>query len=198
MNNIPKSLQTIIEQFSRFPGVGQKSAMRMAIMLLKWNESEVKRLGQNIYELRDRLYLCHECGALSDTNPCTICADSERLSEMLCLVSDWDSLLAIEQGKFYQGKYVILDGLLGINDRNSLESERLFRILDKGEVTELVLALGATTEAEATASYIREQVSRRYPRVSVSRLAQGIPLGAEVKFMDRETLKQSLNFRQKL
>ncbi len=197
-NNIPESLQSIIDQFAHFPGVGQKSAMRMAMVLLKWSESEVKRLGQNIYELRDKLHLCTECGALSDTNPCKICADPDRLSHMICLVSEWDSMLTLEEGNFYQGKYCILGGLLGSTERSMLETDRLFRLLDSGEVTELVFALGATSEAEATASYVREQVSRLYPNVKISRLAQGIPLGAEVKFMDKETLKQSLAFRQEL
>ncbi len=196
--NIPEALQDIIDQFSHFPGVGQKSAMRMAMMLLNWSESEVKRMGKNIFELRDKLHLCSSCGALSDINPCKVCADPERECHILCLVNEWDSMLTIEEGGFYQGKYVILGGLIGSTERSMLETDRLFRILEKGEVKELVLALGATTEAEATASYIREHVSSRYPHIQVSRLAQGIPLGAEVKFMDRETLKQSLNYRQVL
>ncbi len=198
MSNIPESLQTIIDHFAHLPGVGKKSAMRMAMVLLKWNEGEVKRMGQNIFELRDKLHLCSECNALSDVNPCLICSNPDRLSTMICLVSDWDSMLTIEEGAFYKGKYVILNGLLGMNDSSSLEIDRLFRILDKNEVKELVLALGATAEAEATASYVREQVSRFYPQIEVTRLAQGIPLGAEVKFMDRETLKQSLDYRQKI
>ncbi len=198
MNNIPQSLQSIIDQFSHFPGVGQKSAMRMAMILLQWSESEVKRLGQNIFELRDKLHLCSHCGALSDINPCAICSNPERNPSMICLVSEWDSMLTLEEGHFYDGKYVILGGLLGSTDRNLLEINRLFRALDNEEVKELVLALGATAEAEATADYIREQVQERYPHIKVSRLAQGIPLGAEVKFMDKETLKQSLAYRQSI
>ncbi len=198
MNNIPQSLQSIIDQFSHFPGVGQKSAMRMAMMLLQWSESEVKRLGQNIFELRDKLHLCSHCGALSDVNPCAICSNPERNPHMICLVSEWDSMLTLEEGHFYDGKYVILGGLLGSTDRSMLELNRLFRALENEEVNELVLALGATTEAEATADYIREQVQARFSHIQVTRLAQGIPLGAEVKFMDKETLKQSLAFRQSI
>ncbi len=198
MNNIPQSLQSIIDQFSHFPGVGQKSAMRMAMMLLQWSESEVKRMGQNIFELRDKLHLCTHCGALSDVNPCAICSNPERSTEMLCLVSEWDSMLTLEEGHFYQGKYVILGGLIGLAERSQLELGRLFKALDNEEVKELVLALGATAEAEATADYVREQVQERYPHITVTRLAQGIPLGAEVKFMDKETLKQSLTYRQSI
>lgn len=186
---------------ARLPGLGPKSAMRAAMTLLKWPEAEVRRLGKNIYELRDQLHLCGRCGSLSDTDPCPLCADPERKDDTLCLVAEWDSLLTLEEGNFYRGQYLILGGLLAPLDHSpaeSLEMGRLMARLAEGRVHELILALGATAEAEATASYVREAVSRRFPDMRVTRLAQGIPLGAEVKFMDRETLRQSLQFRQEL
>ena len=124
-----------------------------------------------------------------------------RAADMLCLVSEWDSMLTLEEGGFYKGKYFILGGLLSPLDSRSyeyLEMDRLMARLEKGEVKELVLALGATAEAEATAVYVREKVLARFPAVKVTRLAQGIPLGAEVKFMDKETLRQSLQYRQEI
>ena len=110
-------------------------------------------------------------------------------------------MLTLEEGNFYKGQYFILGGLLAPLDHSpaeSLEMDRLLARLNEGEVRELILALGATAEAEATAGYVREAVQRRFPDVRVTRLAQGIPLGAEVKFMDRETLRQSLRYRQDL
>ena len=130
-----------------------------------------------------------------------MCADPERARDTLCLVAEWDSMLTLEEGNFYKGQYFILGGLLAPLDHSpaeSLEMDRLLARLDEGEVRELILALGATAEAEATAGYVREAVQRRFPDVRVTRLAQGIPLGAEVKFMDRETLRQSLRYRQDL
>ena len=199
MQRIPEPLKELVDQMARLPGLGPKSAMRAAMSLLKWPEAEVRRLGKGVYELRDTLHLCSRCGALSDSDPCPVCADASRDAAQLCLVAEWDSMLTMEEGNFYRGLYFILGGLLAPLDNSpagSLEMERLYGRLAEGEVRELILALGATADAEATASYVREQVGRRFPGVRVSRLAQGIPLGAEVRFMDRETLRQSLRYRQ--
>ncbi len=201
MQRIPEPLKELVDQMARLPGLGPKSAMRAAMSLLKWPETEVRRLGKGVYELRDTLHLCSRCGALSDSDPCPVCADASRDAAQLCLVAEWDSMLTMEEGNFYRGLYFILGGLLAPLDNSpagSLEMERLYGRLAEGEVRELILALGATADAEATASYVREQVGRRFPGVRVSRLAQGIPLGAEVRFMDRETLRQSLRYRQEL
>ena len=201
MQRIPEPLKELVDQLARLPGLGPKSAMRAAMSLLKWPEAEVRRLGKGVFDLRDTLHLCGRCGALSDSDPCAVCADATRDASQLCLVAEWDSMLTMEEGNFYRGLYFILGGLLAPLDNSpaeSLEMERLFKRLAEGEVKELILALGATADAEATASYVREQVGRRFPGVRVSRLAQGIPLGAEVRFMDRETLRQSLRYRQEL
>ncbi len=132
---------------------------------------------------------------------CSICADPTRDTDQLCLVPEWDALLAMENMGIYKGRYLVLGGLLSPLDGiepGHLEVERLKRHLGSGHVSELILALGATLDAESTASYVKNLVERDYPGVRVSRLAQGIPIGAEVKFMDKETLKQSLVHRQKV
>lgn len=201
MQRIPEPLKILVDQIARLPGLGPKSAMRVAMTLLKWPEAETMRLGKNIYDLRSSLHLCSECGALSDTDPCPICSDPLRAEETLCLVSEWDSMLTLEDGGFFKGKYFILGGLLSPLDSRSaeyLEMDRLMQRLERGKAKELILALGATAEAEATAVYVREKVTVRFPQLKVTRLAQGIPLGAEVKFMDKETLRQSLQYRQEL
>ena len=198
---IPEPLKALVEQLARLPGLGPKSAMRAAMVLLKWPEAETRRLGRGIHDLRDNLHLCSRCGGLSSTDPCPVCADAERARDTLCLVTEWDSMLTIDEGGFYRGQYMILGGLLAPLDRvdsESLDTDRLVRRLEEGEITELILALGATLEAENTATFIRQMVSTRFPRVRISRLAQGIPLGAEVKYMDKETLRQSLQYRQDL
>ncbi len=201
MQRIPEPLKNLVDQLARLPGLGPKSAMRAAMTLLKWPEAEVRRLGKGVYELRDTLHLCSRCGGLSDSDPCPICSDPERDESQLCLVAEWDSMLTMEEGNFYKGYYMILGGLLAPLDHSpaeTLEMDRLRARLAEGRVKELILALGATAEAEATATFVKEQVSARFPEVRVTRLAQGIPLGAEVKYMDRETLRQSLRYRQAL
>ena len=201
MQRIPEPLKNLVDQLARLPGLGPKSAMRAAMTLLKWPEAEVRRLGKGVYELRDTLHLCSRCGGLSDSDPCPICADPERDDTQLCLVAEWDSMLTMEEGNFYKGRYMILGGLLAPLDHSpaeTLEMDRLTSRLAEGRVKELILALGATAEAEATATFVKDHVSARFPDVRVTRLAQGIPLGAEVKYMDRETLRQSLRYRQAL
>lgn len=156
---------------------------------------------KGIHDLRDNLRLCSRCGALTETDPCNVCSDKERDDSLLCVVAEWDSMLTLEEGAFYKGRYLILGGLLAPLDNlsaESLELDRLTKRLEEGQVREVVLALGATVEAETTGALVRSLVNRRFPGVTVTRLAQGIPLGAEVKFMDRETLRQSLQYRQEI
>lgn len=199
MQRLPEPLQAVVDQLARLPGLGPKSALRMAMTFLKWPEAETRRLGQAIYELRDKLCLCGRCGALADENPCALCKDPARSRDTLCLVADWDSMLTMESGAFYNGQYLVLGGLPAPLDNmhpDALDLERLDARLGEGEVGELILALGATVEAEATAAFIRSRVGARFPRVKTSRLAQGIPLGGEVRYMDKETLRQSLKYRQ--
>lgn len=201
MARLPDALQTLVDQFARLPGLGPKSALRCALALLKWPEGETRRFGAGIHDLRDNLHLCDICGALAASDPCPICVDPTRSRDTLCLVVDWDSLLTLEEGNFYTGQYLILGGLLAPLDNihpESLELDRLRQRLRSGEIREVVLALGATVEADSTAAYIRQLIAREFPDLKVSRLAQGIPLGSEVRHMDRETLRQSLKYRQEL
>lgn len=196
---VPAPLAALVEQISRLPGLGPKSAMRVAMSLLKWPESETRRLGKSIHDLRDNLRLCSRCGGLSENDICSICSDPARSRDILCLTTEWDGMMAIDNGGFYHGQYMILGGLLAPleqMDSSSLDLDRLAARLAEGEIRELVLALGSTLEAENTASFIRQLVGKRFPGIRVTRLAQGIPLGAEVRHMDRETLRQSLKYRQ--
>ncbi len=201
MHNIPEALKILVEQISKLPGLGPKSAMRIAMTLLKWPEAQTAKLGKDIFELRNNLHLCQECGAISDCNPCSICSDGQRANDVLCLVSEWDSLLSLEEGGFYKGKYFILGGLLAPLENKpaeALEIDKLLAKLQRSNVQEIIFALGATAEAEATALFVREKIQNKFPKINITRLAQGIPLGAEVKFMDKETLRQSLQYRQNL
>lgn len=198
---LPEPLRALVEQLSRLPGLGPKSAMRLAITLLQWPESETRRLGESIHSLRDNLALCSRCGAISSSEICPVCSDSGRDSSLLCIVPEWDSLLALESGGFYNGLYFVLGGLLCQQPKDGAHQLEIGKLLDRlaeGEVREVILALGATLEAENTATLIKQTLERKFPAISVTRLAQGLPLGAEVKYMDRETLRQSMRHRQKI
>ena len=201
MQKLPRSMQLLVDRLSDLPGIGPKSALRMAMTLLKWPEDKTRSLGQSISELREQLCICSQCAALADTDPCSICSDAMREQDKLCLVSEWDSLLVMEESGFFKGRYLVLGGLLSPLDGvrpESLELDKLRRNLQNGRTSEIILALGTTLEAETTGSYIKNMVERDYPHVRVTRLAQGIPLGSDLKFMDKETLKQSMRFRQNI
>lgn len=201
MVNLPKPLQDVVNRLASLPGVGPKSALRMAMTLLKWPEPQARGLGESIISLRENLSICSICGSLSDTDPCSICGDPRREAGQLCLVSEWDTLLVMEEAGGYRGRYFILGGLLspldGINPKD-LELDGLRALLAQNGVREVILALGTTGEAEATGSYLKNLIEKEFPHVGITRLAQGIPLGAEVKYMDRNTLRQSLEYRQKI
>ncbi len=201
MEKLPEPLKELVHQLTRLPGLGPKSALRMAMTLLKWGEHETKRLGSSIFDLKDKLKICNVCGSLADNDPCQICTDSTRSDDMLCVVNEWDSLISLEEGRFFNGRYFILGGLLSPLDNvnvDDLELDKLILRLQNGNFKEIVLALGSTIEAENTANLVRSVVKKEFPDMIISRLAQGIPLGSEIKFMDKETLKQSLQYRQNL
>ncbi len=201
MDKLPHALRIVVDQLARLPGLGPKSALRIALTLLNQPEETTRSLGRSILELRDSLSLCRYCGSISETDPCPICSDPRRSDEQLCLVADWDALLTIDEAGFYSGKYLVLGGLLSpLNGMQSeaLATDLLQERLAGGEIQEIILALGTTRDSEATESYISNLIRRTYPDMHITRLAQGIPIGSELKHMDRETLKQSLNFRQQL
>lgn len=198
---LPAALDDLVHRLGRLPGMGPKSALRVAMTLLSWPEEQTRDLGMCIATLRDKLHLCRRCGGLSATEVCPLCADPLRRKDLLCLVTDWDSQLNLERGGFYNGQYLILGGLVSPLDsagHEKLDLSRLTSRLAEGEVQELIFALGATIEAENTTSWIQACVQHDFPGIRVTRLAQGIPLGSEVRHMDAETLRQSLKYRQEL
>lgn len=201
VEKLPLALRTVVDHFARLPGLGPKSALRIALTLLHQPEDLAKNLGTSLLRLRESLSLCSQCASISETDPCVICSDPSRTEDRLCLVADWDGLLTIDEAGFYRGKFLVLGGLLSPLDgiqSGQLATDLLKKRLDSGLIQEVILALGTTRDSEATESFIRNLIRGQYPEVRITRLAQGIPIGSELKYLDRETLKQSLNYRQEL
>ncbi|NCC24028.1 MAG: recombination protein RecR [Deltaproteobacteria bacterium] len=199
MSFLPLPLQDLVDRFQSLPGIGPKSSLRMALAVLDWPRDRALALAGSIQALRDQLCRCSICAALADSDPCPICQDPVRDNGQICVVAEWDSLLTLESSSAFRGRYLVLGGLLSPLDGLEparLELDKLRRLILNGQAKEIILALGATTEAEITCSFLKNHLHGLAPGLPVTRLAQGIPLGAEVKFMDRETLRQSLQFRQ--
>ena len=199
MSDLPLPLRELVDRLQTLPGLGPKSALRLALTILDWPVDQALGLARSIENLRQKLCLCSICSSLADTDPCPICRDPARSNGQLCIVAEWDSLITLENSSAYKGRYLVLGGLLSPldgKDPSHLELQKLHRLLQEAGVKEIILALGATTEAEVTCSFLKNHIHKLAPDIPVTRLAQGIPLGAEVKFMDRETLRQSLHYRQ--
>lgn len=196
---LPVPLAELVDQLAKLPGLGPKSALKVAMTLLEWPRPRADGLGEAILRLRERLCLCERCAALSETPLCPVCADPTRSDGQLCVVAQWDAILQMEETGLFTGRYLVLGGLLdpleGVSP-GQLRLDALRARLAEGTARECILALGATLAAETTASHIKNLLAREFPAVRLTRLAQGIPLGAEVKYVDKETLSQSLRYRQ--
>ena len=189
-------LEQLIEALRVLPGVGQKSAQRMAYHLLERQRDGGKRLSEALAQAMEHVRHCERCRDFSETPVCATCASSARDTHQLCVVETPADRLAIEQATGYRGRYFILQGRLspldGIGPRE-LGLDMLARRLEEGEVTEMIVATNPTVEGEATAHYLAQLARAR--GVHPSRLAHGVPLGGELEYVDRGTLSHAFGSR---
>jgi recombination protein RecR len=190
-------LQELIEQLQVLPGVGPKSAQRMAFQLLERDRGQANALGEIIQRACEEIGRCKHCRTFSEHDVCKVCEDTTRDASLLCVVESPSDLMAIEQATAYRGHFFVLMGRLSPLDGigpEELGLDALARRLEKPEVTEVILALNATVEGEATGHYIATLADRA--RVKVTRLAQGVPVGGELEYLDRSTLAQAFGSRR--
>jgi recombination protein RecR len=192
-------LEQLIDAFRVLPGVGSKSAQRMAYHVLERERAGGRRLADLLSEAVEKIGHCERCRDFSESDVCAVCASSSRDADQLCVVETPADRLAIEQATGYRGLYYVLQGRLspldGIGPRE-LGLDRLAARLAEGEVTELIIATNPTVEGEATAHYLA-QLARQH-RVRPSRLAYGVPLGGELEYVDRGTLSHAFGSRTEI
>lgn len=196
MNHYPASIKKVIHGLSRLPGVGAKTAERLAMHLLGAPEADVLELARGLVDLKKNVRLCASCYALSDGDICAICANPARDAGLLCVVENQADMVAIEKSGAYTGVYHLLQGLLSPMDNIGPKDIRIRELLEKaasGKVREIILAVSTSVEGEATAGYLSERLSR-YP-VQVTRIASGVPVGGELKYVDQVTLKKAMEAR---
>ena len=193
------SVDNLIVQLARLPGVGRRTAQRLAFHLLKASEADALALADAIREVKERIGFCTECGNLAEEPLCQICSDARRDRSLICVVEDPSDLVALERTHEYRGLYHVLGGALspidGI-DAEDLKIAELLRRVQGGDIHEVVLATNPTTTGEATALYIAELM--RGPHISVTRLASGLPVGADLEHADEVTLGKALAGRRSL
>ncbi len=197
--DIALPLTKLIEQFARFPGVGKKSAQRLAFYILDLPDEKVKELAKVILEAKSSIHRCKICGNLTDSESCTVCGNKDRDFGTICVVEDPRDIIAFERTKEYNGVYHVLHGLLspldGIGPDKLTVKELLTRI-STGTVNEVIMATNPTVEGEATAIYISNLLKPL--GVKVTRLAYGIPVGGNLEYADEITLLRALDGRSEL
>ncbi|MDP2645629.1 MAG: recombination mediator RecR [Desulfobacterales bacterium] len=199
MTYYPVSILNLIKNFSRLPSIGEKSAERLAMHILRAPLKEAQALSRSILELKEKIRLCSRCFAFADTELCSICSDPAREGSVLCVVEQPADMVALEKSGSYRGLYHILEGVLspmnGIGP-DQLRIRELLKRIEGEDVRELVLATGTSVEGEMTASYLTERC-KKYS-VMLTRIASGVPVGGELKYLDPVTLKRAMDTRQLL
>ena len=190
-------LETLIQLLARLPGLGPRSARRAALHLIKRRESLLEPLAAAMAKAADAIRPCAVCGNLDTTAPCAICRDPERDGRMICVVEDLADLWAIERSGAFRGRYHVLGGTLSALDGVGPEDLTIDRLLARVEPgQELILALNATVEGQTTAHYLADRLAGS--GVRLSRLAQGVPIGGELEYLDDGTLRAALDARRTL
>jgi recombination protein RecR len=195
-NAYPAALRRVIQDIGKWPGVGEKTAARMALHLLRAPRTEVLELAQALLELKEKIQLCRRCHAFADQELCPICADPGRLPGQLLVVAEPGDLLALEKVGWYKGRYHVLGGLItpleGVGPDDLRVRELVERLKAEG-VQEVILALNPSLEGETTTAYLAMELKPL--GLKVTRIAYGLPMGGEIKYADRQTLKESLSHR---
>ena len=198
MGIYPPSLEKLIQQFSRLPGVGQKSATRMALFVLKSKKELAESLAGSLLEVKEKIRFCGVCYNLTDDETCPLCRDPYRENGTLCVVEGPGDQLALEESGAFKGRYHVLHGVLspleGIGPEDLKVGELLGRI-DREGIREVILATNPTAEGEATASFLAKLLREKNTEIRISRIALGVPMGGDLKYMDRMTLEHAVKSR---
>lgn len=196
-NNVP--LANLIEQFERLPGIGHKSAQKLAFHILSMTDEEAKKFADTIVLAHEKIHRCKTCCDLTDSEYCNICLDGQRDRSVICVVENSKDVIAIERTHEYNGLYHVLQGAIspmnGIGPEEITIKELLSRLSDDG-IEEIIMATNPTVEGEATAMYISRLI--KPIGIRVSRLAYGVPVGADLEYADEITLSRAIEGRQLL
>ncbi|MBL4710537.1 MAG: recombination protein RecR [Flavobacteriales bacterium] len=188
-----KLLAAAIEQFSSLPGVGRRTAMRLALFLLKQEKEEVKRFGEAFIKLRNEIQYCEKCYNISDQQTCGICTHPGRDESIICVVEDIRDVMAVENTAQYKGLYHVLGGIISPMDGigpSDIRIEELVERVSKGEVKEVIMALSTTMEGDTTNFYIFKRLKKF--NINISAIARGVSIGDELEYTDELTLGRSL------
>lgn len=199
MHNLPQSISNIVKELMKFPGIGEKSALRMVLFLLRGDKEMFKSLGHAFYMAYENIKICKRCFNIADDELCEICKDVKRDDSLLCVVEDIGDLIAIEKSGNYKGRYHVLGGLVSPIENRKFEDltiNQLKNTVLSCKISEIILALNPTVEGEATGLYIKEFL--RDTGVKITRIAYGIPMGSDIEYLDEFTMAIAMKGRQEI
>ena len=199
MPDFAEPLARLIAEFKRLPGIGQKSAQRLAFHVLRAGRDDAEHLAQALLDVKDKLGLCRVCNNISDSDVCSYCADSSRDAKVVCVVEEPHNIVGIETTREFTGRYHVLHGALsplrGIGPE-SLKLKNLVERIGEGEIQEVIVATNPTTEGEATAVYLARLLKPL--GVKVTRIDMGIPVGSDLEFADEVTISKAMEGRREM
>lgn len=195
----PQSLEKLISYYKKLPGIGEKNAERLALATLNFKDEDVDGFADTLKSLKKNIKKCSICGHLSEGDICSICSDEKRNKNLICVIEDYKSVFSFEKVGNYNGVYHVLNGLISPSENIGPENINLLSLVkrvDELENPELILALKSTVEGETTTLYIKKIFEKK--KVMISRLSYGIPMGAEIDYLDIITLDKALEDRKKI
>ncbi len=199
MPDFAEPLARLITEFKRLPGIGQKSAQRLAFHVLRASREDAEHLSQAVLDVKDKLGLCHQCNNISDSELCLFCRDPNREGQVVCVVEEPHNIVGIETTRQFNGRYHVLHGALsplrGIGPE-SLKIKGLVERIGQGEIQEIIVATNPTVEGEATAVYLARLLKPL--GVKVTRIAMGIPVGSDLEFADEVTISKAMEGRREM
>jgi recombination protein RecR len=199
MSDYAEPIEKLIDEFRKLPGIGSKSAQRLAYNILRRSREDAERLSRAILEVKEKIRYCSRCNNFADQDPCNYCNNTARSNETICVVEEPNDILAVEKTREYHGQYHVLHGVLSPMNGVGPEDLKLANLLERlreGNVREIILATNPNVEGEATAIYLAKLL--KPIGIKVSRIALGLPVGSDLEFADEVTMSKALEHRHEL
>ena len=200
MSQFAEPMARLIAELKKLPGIGAKSAQRLAFHILRSSSEDAEALADSVRDIKEKLRLCSVCNNITDVDPCVYCSSPTRNPRMVCVVEEPTNVNAIEKTRHYNGVYHVLHGAIsplhGVGPEH-LRINNLLKRIDQGDVDEIIIATNPTVEGEATAFYLSQQV-KKHGGIKVTRIATGIPAGSDIEYADEVTMMKSIEGRREL
>jgi recombination protein RecR len=201
MSRFAEPMTRLIDELRKLPGIGSKSAQRLAFHILRSSADDAEALASAVRDVKDKLRLCSNCNNITDVDPCVYCSSPTRNQKLVCVVEEPTNIAAVEKTRHFNGVYHVLHGsispLHGVGPEQ-LRIANLMTRVDRGEIEEVILATNPTVEGEATATYLAQQLKRQAQGLRITRIAMGIPVGSDIEYTDEVTMLKAMEGRREM